>query len=106
MLINGGADIKSVQTLMRHSSPVLTLGIYLHSDNAVKDARDSPRNENADSKESAFYLATLELLVVCKNAPWRTRTSDPVIKSRNGVILQSVLALYFIAIFNFRVADM
>jgi len=32
MLINSGADIKSVQTLMRHSSPVLTLGIYLHSD--------------------------------------------------------------------------
>ena len=32
MLINAGADIKSVQTLMRHSSPVLTLGIYPHSD--------------------------------------------------------------------------
>jgi integrase len=33
-LIAAGADIKTVQALMRHSTPVLTLGIYVHSDRA------------------------------------------------------------------------
>ena len=31
-LVSSGADIKTVQTLMRHSTPVLTLGIYVHVD--------------------------------------------------------------------------
>jgi site-specific recombinase XerD len=33
-LIAAGVDIKTVQALMRHSTPVLTLGIYVHSDRA------------------------------------------------------------------------
>lgn len=32
LLIKAGADIKTVQTLMRHSTPSLTLGIYVHHD--------------------------------------------------------------------------
>jgi integrase len=32
MLIRSGADIKTVQALMRHSTPHLTLGIYAHYD--------------------------------------------------------------------------
>jgi integrase len=31
-LVAAGVDIKTVQTLMRHSTPTLTLGIYVHSD--------------------------------------------------------------------------
>jgi len=31
-LVASGVDIKTVQTLMRHSSPILTLGIYVHAD--------------------------------------------------------------------------
>ena len=31
-LVASGADIKTVQALMRHSSPVMTLGIYVHKD--------------------------------------------------------------------------
>lgn len=34
LLIRAGADIKTVQTLMRHSTPVLTLGTYVHYDRA------------------------------------------------------------------------
>jgi integrase len=38
-LVAAGADIKTVQTLMRHSSPELTLGIYVHADrNRLKEA--------------------------------------------------------------------
>ncbi len=33
-LVAAGVDIKSVQKLMRHSTPLLTLGIYVHSDKA------------------------------------------------------------------------
>jgi integrase len=32
LLIQSGADIKTVQTLMRHSTPSLTLGTYIHFD--------------------------------------------------------------------------
>jgi integrase len=31
-LVAAGVDIKTVQTLMRHSTPEMTLGIYVHSD--------------------------------------------------------------------------
>jgi integrase len=31
-LVASGVDIKTAQMLMRHSSPILTLGIYVHSD--------------------------------------------------------------------------
>ena len=34
MLVRSGADIKTVQTLMRHSTPSMTLGIYVHYDSA------------------------------------------------------------------------
>jgi len=38
-LVAAGVDIKTVQTLMRHSSPELTLGIYIHTDKQrLKDA--------------------------------------------------------------------
>ena len=30
--VNSGADIKTVQSLMRHSTPALTLAIYIHKD--------------------------------------------------------------------------
>ena len=30
MLVSGGADVKTAQSLLRHSSPMLTLGIYSH----------------------------------------------------------------------------
>jgi integrase len=33
-LVAAGVDIKTVQSLMRHSTPVLTLGIYVHCDRA------------------------------------------------------------------------
>jgi integrase len=39
MLIKAGVDIKTVQGLMRHSTPVLTLGIYTHYDQSrLKEA--------------------------------------------------------------------
>jgi integrase len=31
-LVAGGADIKSVQALMRHATPTITMAIYVHSD--------------------------------------------------------------------------
>ncbi len=34
MLVRSGADIKTIQTLMRHSTPSMTLGIYVHYDSA------------------------------------------------------------------------
>jgi integrase len=38
-LVAAGVDIKTVQALMRHSSPELTLGIYVHADKGrMKDA--------------------------------------------------------------------
>ena len=30
LLVNGGTDVKTAQSLLRHSSPMLTLGIYSH----------------------------------------------------------------------------
>lgn len=30
MLVNGGTDVKTAQSLLRHSTPLLTLGIYSH----------------------------------------------------------------------------
>jgi integrase len=37
-LVQGGVDIKTAQTLLRHSTPSMTLGIYAHSqsDNLTK----------------------------------------------------------------------
>lgn len=33
-LNRAGADVKTIQTLMRHSTPTLTIGVYVHSDRA------------------------------------------------------------------------
>ncbi|GMV83418.1 MAG: hypothetical protein AMXMBFR7_46020 [Planctomycetota bacterium] len=61
-LIAAGVDIKTVQALMRHSSPELTLGIYVHADkdrmreavkrlpkfSIVPDVKDSPSDSTPD----------------------------------------------------------
>ena len=58
LLVASGADIKTIQSLMRHSTPSLTLALYLHKDERrmVEAVRNLPdltpqRNVNTDDVE-------------------------------------------------------
>ena len=60
LLIKAGADIKTVQTLMRHSTPSLTLGIYVHHDRGrMREAVASlPALEPTASKLAPLLVAS------------------------------------------------
>jgi integrase len=57
LLIKSGADIKTVQTLMRHSTPALTLGIYSHYDQRRLDEAVAKLPEVGRDEEGKTYQA-------------------------------------------------
>jgi integrase len=64
LLVGMGVDIKTVQTLMRHSTPSMTLGVYAHSDKGrLRDAVAalSALDEPVQDDERAIRTGTDDL---------------------------------------------
>ena len=87
-LVASGADIKSVQALMRHATPALTLGVYVHKDKgrmaaavaALPDVAPAPRPGPEAEAAAALKTGT-------DNAPLDAET-NPKIENLGARLVQ------------------